>query len=61
MWLPLMPKLADSHTVIAVDLRGAGQSALRSGFTKAAMAQDIHALAQTWVTSVFELSATISA
>ena len=26
MWLPLMPKLANNHTVIAADLRGAGQS-----------------------------------
>src|SRR6202790_1193149 len=47
MWLPLMPKLAASHTVIAVDLRGAGQSATPpDGYTKAAMAQDIHALTQ---------------
>ena len=47
MWLPLMPKLADRHTVIAVDLRGAGQSATpQDGYTKAAMAQDIHALTQ---------------
>jgi pimeloyl-ACP methyl ester carboxylesterase len=47
MWLPLMPKLAANHTVIAVDLRGAGQSATPAdGYTKAAMAQDIHALTQ---------------
>jgi len=47
MWLPLMPKLATNHTVIAVDLRGAGQSATPAdGYTKAAMAQDIHALTQ---------------
>ena len=47
MWLPLMPKLATNHTVIAVDLRGAGQSATPpDGCTKAAMAQDIHALTQ---------------
>jgi pimeloyl-ACP methyl ester carboxylesterase len=47
MWLPLMPKLADRHTVIAADLRGAGQSATPpDGYTKAAMAQDIHALTQ---------------
>ncbi len=47
MWLPLMPKLASRHTVIAVDLRGAGQSATPAdGYTKAAMAQDIHALTQ---------------
>src|SRR3989440_6639879 len=45
MWLPLISKLADKHTVIAPDLRGFGQSsAPADGFTKAAMAQDIHAL-----------------
>ena len=27
MWLPLIAKLADKHTVIAPDLRGFGQSA----------------------------------
>jgi pimeloyl-ACP methyl ester carboxylesterase len=47
MWLPLMPKLAASHTVIAADLRGAGQSSTPvDGYSKAAMAQDIHALTQ---------------
>jgi pimeloyl-ACP methyl ester carboxylesterase len=47
MWRPLMPKLATSHTVIAADLRGAGQSSTPvDGYTKAAMAQDIHALTQ---------------
>src|SRR5580704_15127665 len=46
MWRPLMPKLADRHTVIAPDLRGAGQSSTpAAGYTKAEMAQDIHALA----------------
>jgi pimeloyl-ACP methyl ester carboxylesterase len=45
MWLPLISKLADKHTVIAPDLRGFGQSsAPADGYTKAAMAQDIHAL-----------------
>jgi pimeloyl-ACP methyl ester carboxylesterase len=45
MWRPIMPILAKTHTVIAVDLRGAGQSATPDGgYTKAAMAQDIHAL-----------------
>src|SRR5438067_5895165 len=45
MWLPLIARLADKHTVIAPDLRGFGQSsAPPGGFTKAAMAQDIHAL-----------------
>jgi pimeloyl-ACP methyl ester carboxylesterase len=47
MWLPLIPKLAATHTVIAVDLRGAGQSSTPAdGYTKAAMAQDIRALTQ---------------
>jgi len=45
MWRPLIAKLANTHTVIAPDLRGAGQSATpASGYTKAEMAQDIHAL-----------------
>jgi pimeloyl-ACP methyl ester carboxylesterase len=45
MWLPLIAKLAVNHTVIAPDLRGFGQSAAPpDGYTKAAMAQDIHAL-----------------
>jgi pimeloyl-ACP methyl ester carboxylesterase len=45
MWLPLMAKLSDKHTVIAPDLRGFGQSSTPpDGYTKAAMAQDIHAL-----------------
>ena len=45
MWLPLIAKLADKHTVIAPDLRGFGESAAPAdGYTKAAMARDIHAL-----------------
>jgi pimeloyl-ACP methyl ester carboxylesterase len=45
MWRPLIAKLADSHTVIAPDLRGAGQSSTPAdSYTKAAMARDIHAL-----------------
>jgi pimeloyl-ACP methyl ester carboxylesterase len=48
MWLPLIAKLADKHTVIAPDLRGFGQSsAPEDGYTKAAMAQDIHALVKS--------------
>jgi pimeloyl-ACP methyl ester carboxylesterase len=47
MWRPLIPELAATHTVIAPDLRGAGQSAAPpGGYTKAEMAKDIHALAQ---------------
>ena len=48
MWLPLITELAKTHTVIAPDLRGAGRSAKpETGYTKKAMAQDIHALAQS--------------
>jgi len=45
MWLPLLPELAKSHTVIAPDLRGAGGSGRTpSGYDKRTLAQDIHAL-----------------
>ena len=45
MWVPLMQQLAKNHTVIAPDLRGIGQSSHpEGGYTKAAMAQDVHAL-----------------
>src|ERR1700759_4380849 len=48
MWLPLIAKLSDKHTVIAPDLRGFGQSSTPAdGYTKAAMAQDIHALVKS--------------
>jgi len=47
MWRPLIPELARNHTVIAPDLRGAGQSSTPpAGYTKTEMAHDIHALAQ---------------
>ncbi|MGH7513927.1 MAG: alpha/beta fold hydrolase [Gemmatimonadales bacterium] len=47
MWLPLIPKLAASHTVIAPDLPGAGESSVPdSGYDKLTMARDIHALAE---------------
>ncbi len=48
MWLPLIPELAKTHTVIAPDLRGFGQSAKpETGYDKKTMAQDVHALAQS--------------
>ena len=46
MWRPLLPELAKTHTVLAPDLRGAGQSARPpEGYDKKTLAQDIHALA----------------
>ncbi|HVQ40300.1 MAG TPA: alpha/beta fold hydrolase, partial [Pyrinomonadaceae bacterium] len=46
MWRPLMAELAKSHTVIAPDLRGFGQSAKpKTGYDKKTMARDVHALA----------------
>jgi len=48
MWRPLIPELAKTHTVIAPDLRGFGQSSKpTTGYDKKTMAQDIHALAQS--------------
>ena len=45
MWRPLIPELAKTHTVIAPDLRGFGQtSKAESGYDKKSMAQDVHAL-----------------
>ena len=45
MWRPLIKELAKNHTVIAPDLRGyGGSSAPVEGYTKAAMARDVHAL-----------------
>jgi pimeloyl-ACP methyl ester carboxylesterase len=45
MWLPIMPLLAASHTVIVPDLRGAGDSSKpESGYDKKNMAVDIHEL-----------------
>jgi pimeloyl-ACP methyl ester carboxylesterase len=45
MWLPIMPLLAQRHTVIVPDLRGAGRSAKpETGYDKKNMAVDIHEL-----------------
>src|ERR1700693_2415518 len=45
MWLPLMLLLAKSHTVIAPDLRGAGNSERpQGGYDKKTMAKDIREL-----------------
>jgi pimeloyl-ACP methyl ester carboxylesterase len=46
MWRPLIAELAKTHTVIAPDLRGFGQSAKPDGgYDKKTMAQDVHTLA----------------
>ncbi len=48
MWRPLMSELANTHTVIAPDLRGFGQTSKpEGGYDKKTMAQDVHALAQS--------------
>ncbi|WP_380163400.1 alpha/beta fold hydrolase [Jannaschia sp. R86511] len=45
MWRDLLPELARHYTVIAPDLRGAGQSsAPPTGYDKATMAADVHQL-----------------
>jgi pimeloyl-ACP methyl ester carboxylesterase len=45
MWAPLMPLLATDHTVIAPDLRGAGDSERAAGgYDKKTMAKDIRGL-----------------
>ena len=45
MWLPLIPKLSASNTVIAPDLRGIGASErTAAGYDKKTMAQDIREL-----------------
>jgi pimeloyl-ACP methyl ester carboxylesterase len=45
MWRPLMAELVNKHTVIAPDLRGAGESSTPvAGYTKAEMARNIYAL-----------------
>jgi len=45
MWRPIMPVLAERHTVVVPDLRGAGGSTKSpSGYDKKNMAVDIHEL-----------------
>jgi pimeloyl-ACP methyl ester carboxylesterase len=45
MWLPLIRELARTHTVLAPDLRGFGESAAPAdGYSKAGLARDVHAL-----------------
>ena len=44
MWLPLIPRLANTHTVIAPDLRGFGQSPSMDPFTMESLGDDVHEL-----------------
>ena len=45
MWTPLLAPLAEHHTVVVPDLRGAGESAKPAGgYDKLTMAADIHEL-----------------
>jgi hypothetical protein len=56
MWRPLIAELAKTHTVLAPDLRGAGQSAKPpQGYDKKTLAQDIHALASSRDTRHWQL------
>lgn len=44
-WHRMMPRLAETNTVVAVDLRGAGHSDCpRDGYDKATMAADVHSV-----------------
>lgn len=48
-WNRIMPELAEQYTVIALDLRGAGESdipATDNGYPKSLLAEDIHQLVQ---------------
>ena len=48
MWRPIMPLLAERHTVVVPDLRGAGGSAKpATGYDKKNMAVDIHELTES--------------
>jgi pimeloyl-ACP methyl ester carboxylesterase len=48
MWRPILPSLAERHTVIVPDLRGAGGSAKpESGYDKKTMAVDIRELTRS--------------
>jgi pimeloyl-ACP methyl ester carboxylesterase len=47
-WRQVMPSLAESHTVIAPDLRGVGCSSMEAaGYDAAAMARDVHQLVES--------------
>jgi len=48
-WRKVMPRLAETNTVVAVDLRGAGHSDCpQGGYDKVTMAADVHAVMQAF-------------
>ena len=48
MWNPILPRLAERHTVVVPDLRGAGGSAKpETGYDKKNMAVDVHELVRS--------------
>jgi pimeloyl-ACP methyl ester carboxylesterase len=48
MWNPILPRLAERHTVVVPDLRGAGGSAKpETGYDKKNMAVDVHDLVRS--------------
>ena len=57
-WHKMMPKLAKNHTVIAVDLRGLGDSEItKSGYDKRNLAEDVHQLLEGLGIKKFDLVA----
>lgn len=57
-WHKMMPKLAQNHTVIAVDLRGLGESEItEKGYDKRNLAEDVHQLLESLGIKKFDLVA----
>ena len=62
MWNPILPRLAERHTVIVPDLRGAGRSARpEGGYDKKNMAVDIRELTSSLASTKSASSGTTSA
>ncbi len=61
-WRHMMPQLASRHTVVAVDLRGAGHSDKpQGGYDKASLAADVHGVMTAWTSTSTRSAATTSA
>ncbi|MEP6902963.1 MAG: alpha/beta hydrolase [Actinomycetota bacterium] len=55
-WHKIMPSLAEKHTVIAVDLRGLGESEVTpTGYDKRTVAEDVHQLLESLKIGKFKL------